>query len=690
MEQQKPLRTVDVVTTATSAIDIDALFLSPLVTRGLTRAGFVHPSPVQMKAIPLCRAGADVVVQAKSGTGKTCVFAVAMLELVVARMELGSGRTAAALAAAAVRAPNEPLAIAVAPTREIAVQICEVVQLLGAPVLEALRAVLAPARVAPEFLCASFIGGMPVKTDAKRLRKGCLIAVGTPGRLCDLACTPEQVQRSGIEVEKGTWGRGLLSPGAVRMLVLDEADKLIEEFEIELELLSAALPARKQVLAFSATFGGALVDAAQRLMRDPIVQRLCAERDRAFTSNAIKPPSLSDDALTATAPATASVTTTPPPPPSTVVLRGVLQFFRRVHPNYNTNSADAGARGQQKARPTSSGGRAGERKARSKKDGEAKALIEAKLLAVKDLLETQLFEQCFVFSNDPHLGARASVFLNKHGWPAASIAGNQKQRERLAVIDAMRSFRIRVLVSTDLTARGLDMAHVDLGPFLTHSQTYLRTSRGTYLLAYLHTYALAHLLPPSFLLPLPSHLPSLVINLDVPRSAATYIHRVGRAGRFGGHGSVFTLVAKAREVKALERVARELRATIRDCDDANAKPLGGGGGEVSKSSGGAKRAAVVHAEEQGVLLPPTPAQQQRRRRQRSAPRSEARVKRAAAADRAATEVEAEAEPALVPALVVPAPVLDVNPSPRCIPPQGELLLDSDAALYASWLEEFTT
>ena len=124
---------------------------------------------------------------------------------------------------------------------------------------------------------------------------------------------------------------------------------------------------------------------------------------------------------------------------------------------------------------------------------------------MKDLLETQLFEQCFVFSNDPHLGARASVFLNKHGWPAASIAGNQKQRERLAVIDAMRSFRIRVLVSTDLTARGLDMAHVDLGPFLTHilKLTYVLlevlTCLLTYTLTHLRTYSLLlssfHFLP---------------------------------------------------------------------------------------------------------------------------------------------------------------------------------------------------
>jgi serine/threonine protein phosphatase PrpC len=213
MEQQKPLRTVDVVTTATSAIDIDALFLSPLVTRGLTRAGFVHPSPVQMKAIPLCRAGADVVVQAKSGTGKTCVFAVAMLELVVARMELGSGRTAAALAAAAVRAPNEPLAISVAPTREIAVQICDVVQLLGAPVLSALRSALASIEVR-----CSAVG-------SKAAKCGSTAAV--------LALTPQLIVAANLGDSRAVLVRRSAPRMPIALTLDDKPDRMDEKIRVE-------------------------------------------------------------------------------------------------------------------------------------------------------------------------------------------------------------------------------------------------------------------------------------------------------------------------------------------------------------------------------------------------------------------------------------------------------------------------
>ena len=515
-----PLRTIDVLTTSTSAIGIDALFLSPLVTAGLTRAGFAHPSPVQMQAIPLCRAGADVVVQAKSGTGKTCVFAVAMLELVVARM----GRVSCSIGGG--DALRDPLAVAVAPTREIAVQICDVVQLLGAPVLSALRSALGAGRtVDGGFLCSHFIGGLSVKADAKRLKRGCLIAVGTPGRLCDLTCTAEQVRRSGVEVAVGTWGRGLMRSGAVRMLVLDEADQLVDEFELELELLSGALPARKQVLAFSATFGGALVGAAQRLMRSPIVQRLCAESEAQRGGGTRRsgdggaPSALVGGGADAGEGGDRV-------PTSSVVLHGVKQFYRHVV------APPTAAPASEAAAATAA----------------AEAQATAKLDAVKELLETHQFEQCFVFCNDPLLGARCSAFLNREGWPAAAIAGSHAQSERMRVVRSMRAFRIRVLVSTDLTARGLDMAHVDL-----------------------------------------------VVNLDVPRSPATYVHRVGRAGRFGGRGAVFSLVATPQEVHALERVALKLEARIFDGDDASGAPLGArgaprdGGGVASRSRAAHRR-----------------------------------------------------------------------------------------------------
>ena len=83
-------RTDDVVVISEKETRFTSLFLSSRVTEGLTAAGFVRPSPIQLKAIPLGRCGLDMIVQAKSGTGKTCVFAVVALEGLISSMSLTS------------------------------------------------------------------------------------------------------------------------------------------------------------------------------------------------------------------------------------------------------------------------------------------------------------------------------------------------------------------------------------------------------------------------------------------------------------------------------------------------------------------------------------------------------------------------------------------------------------------------
>ena len=105
------------------------MMLSEPVLRGLHDSGFERPSPIQLQAIPVGQFGTDLIAQAKSGTGKTCVFSVIVLE--------------------AVRAARaQPQAVVLAPTREIAVQISDVISAIGAH-CEGLRAEV-------------FIGGIPV------------------------------------------------------------------------------------------------------------------------------------------------------------------------------------------------------------------------------------------------------------------------------------------------------------------------------------------------------------------------------------------------------------------------------------------------------------------------------------------------------------------------------------------------
>ena len=124
--------------------------ISDAVLRGIADYGFVRPSPIQAKAIPLARFGVDLIAQAKSGTGKTCVFAVVALESL--QPNTGGG----------------PQALIVTPTREIAVQVRDVCRGIGAHL--------------PSLSCHAFIGGTPVRSGAA-LIAGCHLACGTPGRL---------------------------------------------------------------------------------------------------------------------------------------------------------------------------------------------------------------------------------------------------------------------------------------------------------------------------------------------------------------------------------------------------------------------------------------------------------------------------------------------------------------------------
>ncbi|GAB5372456.1 hypothetical protein AAMO2058_001667000 [Amorphochlora amoebiformis] len=188
-------RTRDVESSST--VLFTQMSLKPAISKGLAAAGFHKPSPIQLKAIPYGRFGLDLIAQAKSGTGKTCVFAVIILE----SLEIKS---------------KWPQSMVVAPTREIAVQIRDVIVTIG-QYMEGLS-------------CNFFIGGLPVDTDKKRLRST-QVVVGTPGRLVSLVRMKATVECF----------------HHVRIVALDEADQLLAvEFESQVTQLVSSLPERKQ------------------------------------------------------------------------------------------------------------------------------------------------------------------------------------------------------------------------------------------------------------------------------------------------------------------------------------------------------------------------------------------------------------------------------------------------------------
>ena len=211
-------RTEDVVTGEVKDKSFEDMMLSQPVLSGLRNAGFVQPSPVQMLAIPPAKLGFDLIVQSKSGTGKTAVYVVAALEMVKASV-------------AGLQC------LVVAPTREIAVQGATVAMQLGANM--------------PGLKVAAFIGGIHLAEDKVKARN-CHLGVGTPGRLKQLLT------------------EGMLPAESVRLVVMDEADKLLEPaFLNDTTDILNLMPKSRQVLALSATYPDQLASIAERFMRSP-------------------------------------------------------------------------------------------------------------------------------------------------------------------------------------------------------------------------------------------------------------------------------------------------------------------------------------------------------------------------------------------------------------------------------------
>ncbi|XP_067913581.1 probable ATP-dependent RNA helicase DDX20 [Heterodontus francisci] len=389
-------RTGDVLLTGAESLDFGALLLTQPVLEGLREAGFERPSPIQLKAIPLGRCGLDLIVQAKSGTGKTCVFATIALDSLI------------------LENPATQVLI-LAPTREIAVQIHSVITAIGIK-LEALE-------------CHVFIGGTPLSLDKTRLKK-CHVAVGSPGRIKQL-----------IEI-------GFLPTASIRLFVLDEADKLLEEgsFQEQINWIYSSLPSNKQMVALSATYPESLAHHLTRYMRDPSFVRLN---------------------------------------PTDPALIGLKQFYKVV------NSYPLPHK-----------------------------IFEEKMQHLLELFSKIPFNQALVFSNLHSRAQRLADILTSKGLPSVCISGSMNQNQRLEAMSKLKQFKCRVLISTDLTSRGIDAERVNL-----------------------------------------------VVNLDVPQDWETYMHRIGRAGRFGTQGLAVTYCCRGEEENELELIAQRCNLQLQCLPD---------------------------------------------------------------------------------------------------------------------------
>ena len=370
------------MTDSPSPTSFGALGLNTALLRAVELAGYASPTPVQTAAIPAVLAGRDVRVRAQTGTGKTAAFGLPVLqrlcELRTREQESGHG-------AGGRTRGNHVAVLVLVPTRELALQIAEVLASLAQPLAIPLKVL-------------AVFGGVSPNPQMMALRGGADILVATPGRLLDLH------------------RQNAVALGSLKTLVLDEADRMLSlGFHDELSEILSLLPVRRQNLLFSATFPAALGTLTRALLHEPLDVDLAAE--------------------------------------TTVAL--IDQRAYAV-------------------------------------DQERKTALLIHLIEQRDL------HQVLVFVSAKKTGDAVASKLKRAGLQAAVFHGDKSQGERQRCLDDFKSGGLRVLIATDLAARGLDI----------------------------------------------EDLPT-VINFELPRSPNDYTHRIGRTGRAGRQGVAISLVCPA-------------------------------------------------------------------------------------------------------------------------------------------------
>lgn len=344
--------------------------------RALDARGYTVPTAVQLAVLEADMAGRDLLVSAQTGSGKTVAFGLAMAPVLL-------GATERLPQAAA------PMALVIAPTRELAMQVQRELDWLYADT---------GARV------VTCVGGMDARAEARQLGYGAHIVVGTPGRLRD------HLERQRLDLTK------------LAAVVLDEADEMLDlGFREDLEFILDATPERRQTLLFSATMPREIEALARRYQRDVArIETLQQNQQHAD-----------------------------------IEYRAI-----RVAPRDIEN-------------------------------------------AVVNVLRLHEARATLVFCATRESVKRLHTRLVERGFSAVALSGELTQNERTHALQALRDGRARVLVATDVAARGLDLPDL-----------------------------------------------ALVIHADLPNDAETLLHRSGRTGRAGNKGLCTLIVPFNRRRKA--------------------------------------------------------------------------------------------------------------------------------------------
>jgi len=362
-------------------MSFESFNLQPSVLAGVQAQGYTTPTPIQLQTIPAIMQGRDVIGLAQTGTGKTAAFALPILH------KLSQGKR------------GQLRALIIAPTRELAEQICDAFTDLGQKT--GLRNV-------------AIYGGVGKEMQIRKLRNGAEIAVGCPGRLLDHLYA------------------GALNLSHLEILVIDEADRMFDMgFLPDIKRILECILQPRQTLLFSATMPDDIRRLVKEVLRNPVTVQIGRTAPAASVSHALYP----------------------------------------VPQNLKT------------------------------------ALL-------MELLYRTKTDSVLVFVRTKHRVERLAEQLYKAGHSVDSIQGNLSQSRRQAALDGFRSGSIKILVATDIAARGIDVSNI-------------------------------------------SH----VINYDMPENVDAYTHRIGRTGRVDETGEAFTFVT------------HEDMGLVRDIEKVLGKPI---------------------------------------------------------------------------------------------------------------------
>ena len=365
----------------------EELNLAPAILQAVQEQGYDTPTPVQAQAIPIVLAGQDLLAGAQTGTGKTAAFMLPILHN-LSLAEAGRNK----FGGKAIRA------LVLTPTRELAAQIQESAKDYGKYL---------------SLQSTVVFGGVGMKPQVDRVKRGVDVLVATPGRLLDLQ------------------GQGLLDLSSIEILVLDEADRMLDMgFIHDVKKILALVPKDKQSLLFSATFSDEIRDLAATLLKNP-----------------------------------QSIQVTP----SNTTVQRISQV---IHPV---------GRGKKK-----------------------EVLVH--------IINLHNWSQVLVFTRTKFGANNVADYLTKNGIKSMALHGNKSQTARTQALAEFKSGDIRVLVATDIAARGIDIED------LPH-----------------------------------------VVNYEIPNVSEDYVHRIGRTGRAGASGEAVSLVCLDEEgfMMEIERFTKQ-------------------------------------------------------------------------------------------------------------------------------------